>query len=103
MHRIFEVLDRGYIADSDMTSLSAVAIQTWADVVLSDISDELTHTVTSIIKRHRITTTEDIDAASETLVRSCKDMFCTIGVQNHRDFNKIKYFTARSKQKSNID
>ena len=77
------------------SSLSAVAVKEWKDTLFHQAKSSFIGTILATIKRHR--EQRSMDDHSARAIRSCKEIFCMMGVTAHRDFKKIKYFVNHLK------
>ena len=80
------------LADSVYPSLSSVAVSAWKDACFHLAPS--TKAILATIKQHR--DQGSMDDQSARAIRSCKEIFCMMGVTQHRNFKKLKSFVTKT-------
>ena len=113
MRRFFDIVDRGYVANSAHLSLSAIALQLFKDVLFdADAKTEMVRAMLGIVARHRArgqTGSTALRGASASasalraasfdeegcrLLRQCSEIFYTLGVTAARGFNLLHHMVT---------
>jgi hypothetical protein len=115
MRRFFDIVDRGYVANSTHLSLSAIALQLFKDVLFdADAKAEMVRAMLDIVARHRARgecgcsgsgsalrgssacapRAASFDEEGCRLLRQCSEIFYTLGVTAARGFNLLHHMVV---------
>ena len=102
MRRFFDIVDRGYVAQSEHMSLSAIALQKFKEILFDATARaEMLHAMLAIVARHRRAASNSPaapplaeDDPSCRLLKQCSEIFCTLGVTTAPGFNLIRHWVV---------